>query len=567
MNREELELRIGERLTKIYDDKSAGSSITRKLIDVIEETKSERTKPATPWSEKDIILITYGDSIQQGGEKPLTTLKIFLDKFLNNSISHVHILPFFPYSSDDGFSVIDYYQVDPNLGDWENIASLTENYELMADLVINHISQHSKWFQNYLKGLDPGADYFIESDPEQDLSLVVRPRSLPLLTPAQTNEGLKHVWTTFSADQIDLNFRSPALLLEMMKVYLFYLKQEAQIIRLDAIAFLWKEPGTSCLHLPQTHEVVKLMRDMIEYIDPAIILITETNVPNKENLSYFGKGDEASMVYQFSLPPLLLHALYTSDTSYLTKWAATLSDIPKGCTFFNFTASHDGIGVRPLEGLLPAEEISELAEAMKSFGGRINTKRNSDGTDSPYEMNITYLDALKYTRKGNDSLQFDRFICSQTLMMSFKGIPAFYVHSLLGTHNFQQGVADTGMARSINRRKWNTEDLFPLLENQSEHQRTLEALSGRIEIRKSIPEFHPDSPQLVLKNTGPLFVMFRGEEREFLVLANFSREVQDIDLESFGIDNQNFTDYISGKQFVGGNLNLQAYQVIWVPLK
>jgi len=120
-----------------------------------------------------------------------------------------------------------------------------------------------------------------------------------------------------------------------------------RIARLDAVAFLWKELGTNCLHLPETHELVKLFRDVCEIVAPRAIILTETNVPHAENVSYFGQGDEAHMVYQFSLPPLLLHAFITGNGQYLTHWASGLEPPPAGCTFFNFTASHDGVGVRP----------------------------------------------------------------------------------------------------------------------------------------------------------------------------------------------------------------------------
>ncbi len=564
MEQKDMITAIEQRLQRIYGYQPP--AIAGLLAEEAARVTSNRRQKATPWSEQDVILITYGDSIRQEGEQPLATLNTFLDDHLSGSISHVHILPFFPYSSDDGFSVIDYYRVNPELGDWKAVENMTKNYRLMADLVVNHISQHSTWFQNYLKGREPGAGFFIEADPGEDLSRVVRPRSLPLLTPVETEHGKRWVWTTFSDDQIDLNFRNPQVLLEMMKVFLFYMEQGAQIIRLDAIAFLWKEPGTSCLHLPQTHEVVKLMREIMQYVDPNAVLITETNVPNKENLSYFGAGDEAHMVYQFSLPPLLLYALHTADSTYLTRWASTLTEIPEGCTFFNFTASHDGIGVRPLEGLLPDEEIRTLAEAMKSYGGRISTKRNADGSDSPYEMNITYLDALKYTRAGEDRLQTERFICSQTIMMSFKGIPAFYIHSLIGTHNFEEGVAETGMNRTINRRKWDAGELAAKLESDSEHRHILEELSRRIFIRKSIPEFHPDAPQHIWEDTGRLLILERGSEHNLIMMANLSGE----SVATPAIPDpagDKYIDRLSDIAFHPGRHHLKPYQVVWLKRK
>lgn len=562
MNSINIEERLRTRLTNIYGSFPLTEKKFKEFLDELTKVRIHSSRDQR-WDEKDIILITYGDSIKQEGEKPLNVLHSFLKKHMEDTISHVHILPFFPYSSDDGFSVIDYSEVDPQLGSWSDIEKLGKDFELMFDLVINHISQHSKWFQNHLKGIKPGKDFFIEVDPDTDLSAVVRPRSLPLLSEYDTHEGKKHIWTTFSADQVDLNFGNPEVLIEMMKVFLLYLAKGAQIIRLDAIAFLWKEIGTSCLHLPQTHEVVKLMRDLAEYIDSGIILLTETNVPNKENLSYFGDGDEASMVYQFSLPPLLLHALYTTNSSYLNKWAQSLSNLPEACTFFNFTASHDGIGVRPLEGLLPQKEILELAEAMKSAGGYISTKRNSDGSDSPYEMNITYYDAMKQTPSGVDEFQFERFICSQTLMMSFGGIPAFYIHSLFGTENYHEGVKKTGMPRTINRRKWEVDELEEQLQENSNQQRILKELIRRISIRKSVKAFHPDVPQQVIEAENDFFVLSRGTNSELIVMVNLSAHMKKISTERDFLADCNF-DLLAEEAITDESINFAPYQVRWL---
>lgn len=563
---DELQLKesIKNRLINIYNDFPWSEEQTEKLLGEIRDIKESVKYEAQKWDQENIILITYGDSIKKDGESPLKTLHVFLNENLKDSISHVHILPFFPFSSDDGFSVIDYCMVNPELGEWDHVKDIGKNYSLMFDLVINHVSQQSKWFQNYFKGMDPGKGYFIEVDPDTDLSAVVRPRSLPLLSVFDTAYGSRHVWTTFSSDQIDLNFANPEVLLEMLKVFLFYLEKGARIIRLDAIAFLWKEIGTSCLHLPQTHETVKLLHDIAAYISPSIIIITETNVPNKENLNYFGNGDEADMVYQFSLPPLLLHALYTGNSEYLTKWVGSLPDIPKGCTYFNFTASHDGIGIRPLEGLLPQQDILDLTQAMKNQGGHISTKRNADGTESPYEMNITYLDALSSTQLGEDNFQVDRFLCSQTLMMSFKGIPAFYIHSLLGTHNDHEGVKRTGMFRSINRHKWNADLLLDHLKKNTEHAFILGELSQRIAIRKKEVAFHPDSPQKVISSEPYLFIMLRGWLDELLVIANLSYETKSFDLKSLPFLVKEASDLLDNNRNVSEKLSLKPYQVCWI---
>jgi sucrose phosphorylase len=534
------------------------------LLSTIETVRRSSGTKSDKWSEKDCFLITYGDSILARNNRPLNTLKTFLDRYIGSTISHVHILPFFPYSSDDGFSVIDYFSVNPELGTWDDISSIGETYNLMFDLVINHISQNSLWFQNYLKGDEPGKNYFIETDPTQDLSAVVRPRNLPLLTAFTTINGTKQLWTTFSSDQIDLNFGNPEVLIGMMKIFLFYLSRGANVIRLDAVAFLWKEVGTSCLHRPETHEIVKLMRDIKDFIDPHAILITETNVPNAENLSYFNQGNEADMVYQFSLPPLLLHALFRGTSIHLNEWAKGIRNIPPGCTFFNFTASHDGIGLRPLEGLLSTREILNLAEGMKKSGAYISTRQNSEGTESPYEVNITYFDALKNIASGLDNYQTERFICSQTIMLALQGVPAFYIHSLMGTSNDYDGVKATGMPRSINRHKWNADELIQLLETETINAVILKELIRRIKIRKQEKAFHPEALQAVIDINDAVFAFNRGENDELTVIANLTPEIKKIKLSGSENNGILYFDLLSECSIHSGNIVLKPYQVIWL---
>ena len=551
--------KIESRLRFIYKE-AYNDDILRKLLDVISSYKVE-IGSGEKWNENDVVLITYGDSIKSEQKNPLKTLRSFLKKNLKDQLSVIHILPFFPYSSDDGFSVIDFREVNPDLGDWDDVQALNDDFDLMADLVINHASSKGEWFQSFLKQSGTGKDYFICEDPSQDLSQVTRPRSTPLLTAYETAAGTKHVWTTFSADQVDLNFSNPALLVEMMDILLDYISKGSRIIRLDAIAFLWKVVGTTCLHLPETHEVVKLMRDVAEFINPASIILTETNVPNKENLSYFGAGDEAHMVYQFSLPPLLLHALHTGNSHYLNSWAKALPQLEGDKTFFNFTASHDGIGVRPLEGLLPDNEKNTLVENMKSFGGFVNYKSNPDGSQSPYELNITYFDALKGTDHGQDKLQVERFLASQTVMMSFAGVPAFYIHSLTATPNYHEGVAITKHNRTINRRKWELDQLEAILDTDTPQQKVFRTLQERILLRKKQEAFHPNAKQEILDLGKEIFGLVReSKDQKIMLLVNLTAERR-----KFDIPKQYTFDLISNAKITTGEL--APYQCLWLVRK
>ena len=524
------------------------------------------------WDETDVMLITYGDTIRGIDEPPLETLAGFMKSSMPGCFSSLHILPFFPYSSDDGFSVIDYRIVDPELGNWEDIRRLSREYRFMADLVINHISRHSVWFADFVSGHPPGNDYFLEPGEEDDLSQVVRPRNSSLLAPIWTRRGIRHVWATFSKDQIDLNFRNPEVLLEMIGTLLYYMEQGTSLLRLDAIAFLWKEPGTTCIHLPQTHTVVKIMRQIMETLRPDSILLTETNVPHEENLSYFGDGDEAQMVYQFPLPPLLLHALNRGTAKHLTKWAASLPAYPKGCTVLNFTASHDGIGLRALEGIIPEREVDDLVEAMHRFGGFVSMRIMADGSQRPYEINISLFDAMKGTRRGEDTWQVSRFLCSQAVMLVMQGIPAVYMHSMLGTTNDLALVEKTGRTRSINRKKWALEELEAVLENPSTiNSVVFIQMKKLLQVRRAEPCFHPDCRQIVPDLHQGLFTVVRENEsgaRVVIALHNVTSGVQTLSLKElpYTSGRSDWKDILTDNQIEGelDEVSLDPYQMLWL---
>jgi sucrose phosphorylase len=443
-----------------YKKHSKDSRLADRVLEVsgLHERAGAGQDDVKRWDQNDMLMITYGDSIRTPHEAPLKTLHRFLQKKLKGAINGVHILPFTPYSSDDGFSVIDYTTVNPDLGDWSDLEAIGQDFTLMADLVLNHCSIKSPWFLNFLSGKSPGKNYFIEASAGDDVSKVVRPRAHPLLTAFETSEGQKHLWCTFSEDQIDLNFRNSEVLCEFIDIIRQYIEHGIRFFRLDAVAYLWKEPGTNCVHLPETHEVIKLLRLIIENLCADAVIITETNVPNRENLSYFGNDNEAHLIYNFSLPPLLLNTMLTGNCKHLMTWMMSMPPARIGRAYLNFIASHDGIGLRPTEGLLSEQELDQLLDTVVSFGGTISHRHMPDGNEKPYEANISLCNAMQGTiANGPDGHQLGRFICAHTIMMALEGIPAFYIHSLLGTENDLDRVVETGRARSINRHVWDQE--------------------------------------------------------------------------------------------------------------
>ena len=523
------------------------------------------------WDEQDVLMISYGDALHDHSESALHTLCRFLHEPCEGLISGVHILPFFPYSSDDGFSVCDFSKVRESAGNWEDIQRISSEFRLMSDLVINHCSSKSRWFDNFVKGEGVGHDYFFTASFSDDISQVVRPRTSDLLRTVETEKGIQHVWCTFSHDQVDLDFRNPAVLKEFTKIIRLYLDKGVNIFRLDAIAFLWKVPGTRCLNLDETHEVVRLLRTLIEYASPKAMIITETNIPSRENLSYFGNANEAHCVYNFSLPPLLLQALMTGNSFYLRQWMMSMPPAQDGTAYFNFIASHDGIGLRPVEGILNDDEVERLIETMQLFGGHVSWRALDNGENKPYEINIALFDALQGTLKGKDHLGVERYLCAHRIMFALEGIPGIYFQSLVGSHNDHARVEMTGHARSINRHHWEYDDLLQVLEDStSHHHQVFSEIKRLIALRVQQPAFHPNATQFTLHLGDNLFGFWRqsiDRRQSIFCINNISDEPVNLLLSDLNlIGTHEWYDLISDQQYLDlhETVELKPYQSLWM---
>ncbi|HFN3774225.1 sugar phosphorylase [Enterobacter hormaechei subsp. steigerwaltii] len=555
--------KIKKLINHIYGESFSDAHLNVLLTKLEKAAVNITEKRKSGWDEKDVVLITYADQFSAKGEKALPVFTRFYNEWLSRTFSHVHLLPFYPWSSDDGFSVIDYHEVAPETGTWRDVAELKQSASLMFDFVCNHMSAKSEWFANYLAQKPGYEDFFISVDPETDLSAVTRPRALPLLTPFTLNDGsVRHLWTTFSDDQIDLNFASPQVLIAMVDVLLHYLMEGARYIRLDAVGFMWKIPGATCIHLEQTHCLIQLFRAITDAVAPGTVIITETNVPHKDNISYFGDGEnEAQMVYQFSLPPLVLHAVHRQDVKALCRWAGSLALPSTYTTWFNFLASHDGIGLNPLRGILPESEILSLVEKLQQEGALVNWKNNPDGTRSPYEINVTYLDALSL-RDSSDDERIARFILAHAVLLSFPGVPAVYIQSILGSRNDYEGVERLGYNRAINRKKYTAGQVDrELNNNKSIRYQIYSRLSELIAIRRGERAFHPDS-QAIFDAIGEhiLKIVRVAENGERMTaLFNFSNKMQTVYGQTlFG------RELLSGQDISGTELTLNPWQVMWI---
>lgn len=576
---QDLAQRVALHLEVIYRDVAEVSDYAALARQLLHATKLEKQQPLPQahtsfWDQTDVAIITYGDSIRQDNEKPLRTLQKFLNQYCDDTITMVHVLPFFPYSSDDGFAVMDYVSVNEALGDWQDIQALAQEYDLMADLVINHCSSRSLWFANFRKSEGPGSNYFFTASPKDDLSKVVRPRTNDLLFEVETKQGTQHVWCTFGHDQIDLDFTNPEVLLEFARIIRFYLDQGVRVFRFDAIAFLWKIVGTNCLNLDQTHEIVRLLRTLIENIRADAMIITETNIPNRENLAYFGNANEAHCVYNFSLPPLLLHTLLTGDCNYLKQWMMSMPPAQQGTAYFNFIASHDGIGLRPAKGLLSDSEINAMIEVMQDFGGRISWRNSASGEARPYEINIALYDALQGTLAGKDDLGEARFICAHAIMLGLEGIPAFYIHSLLATGNDYKKLERTSHHRSINRRRWQMSELVQAISDQEcQHARVFTRLKQLITLRQQQPAFHPNATQFTLHLGKQVFGFWRqsmDRAQSIFCISNIAKQAITVSLSDINlIGTEDWYDLISGDRLdnIQDTLQLTPYQTVWITNK
>lgn len=568
--------RVDAHLAELYSDRLNRDALVewRDQLLTAMRLRPQQSPPAAHrnlWDETDVALITYGDSIQSSEEKPLQVLHNFLNQRIGAMVSWVHILPFHPWTSDDGFSVLDYSSVNEALGDWSDLTGIAVDYRLIADLVLNHCSSRSVWFENFRRGIHPGAEYFFVPPENFDISQVVRPRTSALLETVITDSESRAVWCTFSADQVDFNFKNPAVLWEFSGIIRQLLDVGVRIFRLDAVAFLWKTSGSNCIHLPQTHELVRLFRTLIECAQPDAIVITETNVPNTENLSYFGHADEAHAIYNFSLPPLLIHGLLTGSSQHLRAWMMSMPPAEPGTTYFNFIASHDGIGLRPAEGLLSKSDLEKMVATLESFGGLISRRQVDGGESRPYEVNIALFNALSGTVRGPDALAIERFVCAHAIMLGLEGIPAFYLHSLFGTHNDVERVIHTGHNRSINRHQWPLHQLTAALDDtESSHRRVFVALQKLIQLRKKQPAFHPNATQFTLNLGDFLFGFWRqsaDRRQSIFCIHNLSDQSQILSMQALNlIATDDWYDLVSDQGFDDSvtQFCLDPYQSLWI---
>ena len=544
------------------------------ILDLIKTFQKDYKFKKEIISEKTLLLISYGDNLKNKNEVPLKTLKNFFEKNLKNCFEILHILPFYPSSSDGGFSVTDHKNVNKDLGTWHDIRSLSNHASIMADLILNHSSIKGKWFNSFIKEKEDYKNFFFTIDDNFDFSKVIRPRDHKLIQIYNYKKKNNKLWCTFSHDQIDLNFKDPLVLIEFIEIVLLLLSKGVTTFRLDAVAFIWKKNGTSCVNLPETHEIVKLLRLIVNYINPHALIVTETNLPRKENLSYFGNNDEANWIYNFPLPPLILYTFLFEDSSKISGWSKSMPPAQINNAYLNFIASHDGIGMRPAEGILDNIILDKLFKRVEKNGGKFSF-RKVETKNKVYEVNITLFDALKRTDFDKDGIfAVERYIAAHAILLALEGVPAIYFNSLFGTSNDQNAFIKTGIKRNINRFKWDFSDLSKKLKNKNSLENIIYSkILKIISLRQKQIAFHPNATQYTLTLGNKLFGVWRqsiDRSQNIFAITNISSVVRELKLSKINLfENQLWFDLLKPDESLNNLkiLKLKPFQTVWISNK
>ncbi len=534
-------------------------------------------------THKDAALIIYANSIvdPEGKEKPLVVLKEFIERFsLDEVITVIHILPFYPWDTDRGFSVKDYYKVDPAYGDWQDIKALAEKSRLMFDFVLNHASVENPLVQyalieRHIDKSDPQyskyaeyKDFVIAFDrdarPADDiLAKLTRPRPNPVLTPyivfrkgdadkifykailGQREHapedaeviGEGWVWTTFSRPkrpdgsedtrQVDLNYANPKVLVEALKIMLFYVKQGASFLRLDAVGYLWKELGTPSVHHEKTHNILKFMREFLNITAPDVVFIAEVNERFDKVVEYLGEEDaiESDIVYQFTNFVLAVYSLFNQDPSVYADWYKKTKEVA-GRQFITVLGTHDGMGLKPLRGILSDDEIEEFAQrVVREHKALPNFAYLTGGKKIIYELCSTPWNLINGEGVFDEETAFRRYLMIFALGLMVKGLPAVYINGLVGAENYfpEQGLDEN---RTVNREVFAKDKLFAALESEGRPKKILTEIKRILKIRSRLRffsawEFFPQ-----VKVEGQVLVFFYPDERrsEFVAVYNFAGE-------------------------------------------
>ena len=560
-------------LSDLYPDDSSSKveSVSSQLLQILSQPSGDGDMATPPdrWDARDAVLITYADTMTGEDASALQCLRGFVNRHLLPFAAVVHVLPFLKSTSDGGFAVASHTLLEERFGDWSDLAALAEGRRLMADLVLNHVSASHPWVQEFLRDEEPGLSCVLAAEPDPCWSDVVRPRSSSLFTQLRGPNGPRQVWTTFGPDQVDLDWRSPEVLLGFARLLQRMVRHGVRWIRLDAVGFVWKQPNTSCIHLPEAHRLVQVLRCLLDQACQRGVVVTETNVPEQENLSYLRSGDEAHLAYNFPLPPLLLEACVSGRADLLNAWLNGWPALPAQTGLLNFTACHDGVGLRPLEGLMPQARLLQLLIGCEQRGGLVSHRMLSNGDEVPYEINISWWSAMADGGIDPSHWQRERFLLTQLLVMALPGVPAFYLPALLAEPNDLGRFRRTGHRRDLNRPQFRTAALERrLADPDADAAVLLPMLRRALAVRADQPALHPSADFKVLSSDRMDRVILQRScaEQTLVAVHNFTASRLTLRLSRLeGDPGRPWADCLSGRTLPPQQLHsLEPYAVHWL---
>lgn len=438
--------------------------------------------------KNEIVLITYADSIGENLKELVNVLK----EHFKGVVGGVHILPFFPSSADRGFAPITYEEVDSNFGNWNQINSLGEDFYLMFDFMVNHISRQSKYFADFAKNKDKSkyADFFIRYKDfwpngvptKDDMNLVYKRKDRDPSVEINFADGTKEdLWCTFDSEQVDINLSSKVANEFIKDSLVGMVKNGAKIIRLDAFAYTTKKVGTNCFFVePDIWEILDNIKKLLEPY--SVEVLPEIHEHYTIQLEIAKRG---YWVYDFALPMIMLYTIYSCSKTRLVEWL-------KKCPEKQFTTldTHDGIGVVDVVDLLTDEEIEKTKEYLFSKGANVKKAYNSSAYNNLdcYQINCTYYSAL-----GNND---DAYILSRAIQFFAPGIPQVYYVGALAGENDIELVEKTKQGRDINRHNYSVQEIQENIErpvvkrlmNLMKFRNSYSAFDGKLSIDQTSDE-------------------------------------------------------------------------------
>lgn len=472
-----------------------------------------------------IMLITYADSLG----KNLNELGCILNSHFKDAIGGVHILPFFPSSADRGFAPMTYEEVDPSFGTWDDIKSLGENFYLMYDFMINHISGSSEYFKDFQKNKDNSkyADFFIRykdfwpnGEPSQeDIDLIYKRKPRAPYVDVNFEDGTtEKIWCTFDSEQVDLNINSKVTQNFIQDTLVNMVTNHASLIRLDAFAYATKKAGTNCFFIePDTWELLDYVQSILKPLNVEILPEIHEHYSIQMKLA-----EKGFWIYDFALPMIMLYSLYSGSNKRLIPW---LKMSPK--KQFTTLDTHDGIGVVDVKDLLTDEEVELTRESLFSKGANVKKIYNTTAYNNLdiYQVNCTYYSAL-----GNND---DAYILARAIQFFAPGIPQVYYVGLMAGENDLELLEETKVGRNINRHYYTKEEVTDNLE-RSVMQRLLKLM----EFRNSYPAFNGDLS--IADTTRDELLELSWTQGEFNTILKANLKTHEHVISYFDIDTQEY---------------------------